>query len=324
MKETYQGIRGFDITTAGHLPNPEQAFYITNILNKNRPEKEWVGLEIYPMVERTVLPNRAVGILNGILDRFGLGVLPQGVTIDELNVWEQEYPVTKISRVHLPFSANVHELLHRPILGELENGPVYMAYAAMWVLFMGAATNRQGIEIAKEFGAGINAHTNVLEYFGKRGQLSEIKKGVPLLLAENERNFRSPVLPNRMAITDPATIISDIVQEYPEVDGLLLGLNHDFPPDEDLTTFLDDDEIVRNIFAMHISHPAKRGKLTHDVVYAEDPRFAPFLKKASETFFSHPVRLALDYNPLVMQKMTLDEQVDHYRETIAWMEKTQG
>lgn len=324
MSEIYRGIQGVDITTAGHLSSPQELFEITDTLNRDRDPSNWVGIEVYPMVERTLFPDSIVGAMNAILGRIGMGVLPQGVNTDDIYEWQRKFPNTRVERVHLPFSADVHELLHRPVLGELENGPKYMAYAAAWVFFFGAATNMQGIKLARDLSAGINSHTNVIEYFAKNGRIGELKQGVPLLLAENERDFKSPVLKNREAIFDPRTIVEEIVKKYDEVDGLLLGLDHEFPPDQDLASFLDDEDLTSHIFAMHISHPQAQGKSTHDLVHADDPRFEPFLRRSAQTVFQHPLRVALDYNPLLLSKMSLGEKTRHYQSTIRWIEESQG
>lgn len=315
-KETCKGLQGVDLTTAGHLFDPALSFRIANELNAGKPKAEWMLLELYPTLDRKLLI-----LMRMVSEKFGLHLpLPKGVTSEQVQQWQDQYPDTKVARVHLPFSYNTRELWHRIFIGERKNGLKQQAFQIMWMLYFGAATNRKGIELAQQLGSGVTAHPNVVEGFAKDGKLDELKGSVAFVLAENERRYISPILRNQESIADPLLVIQNIVKKY-RLKGLLLGVDHGYEEGFDMEKMLADPDIQEYTVAMHLAKP--RSQAHHDIIGVGDPEFERFLHQAAQTQFRHPVRAALDYNPFILSKLSFPEQLKLFRETIDWIRNRQ-
>lgn len=310
-----EGIQGVDLTTAGHLFNPEVTFWLANELNRGKPQKEWTQIEVYPTLDR-----KPLALARIISERFGLELpIPPGVTEEKIRTWQGKYPNTKVSRVHLPFSYNVYELWHRFLVGERENGVKQQVFQLLWIVYFGAAVNRKGIELAKSLSdqeAGIIAHPNVVEGFAKDGKLEGVKRGIAFVLTENERNYSSPILRDRRAIYDPAVVVKNIVERY-ALDGLVLGVEHGFQEGLDMEGIIGNDSVREHTRAMHLAGPH------HDVIAVSGINYKRFLERVAKTPFKHSVRAALDYSPFVFLHLSLSEQFELVRDTVDWILRTQ-
>ena len=223
----------------------------------------------------------------------------------------------------MPVSYNRYELLHRPILGDLENGPKQQAIQVMWLLWFGAATNKRGIELAQNLAdqnVGLTMHTNVIEGFARDGKLEELKRAVPFILAENEQAFRSPILKDKDAISEPPVIIERIVKRY-GLSGILLGIDHLAQQGRDLVEVFDDELVRSNTKAMHLAGASSH--LHHDVIAIGDEEFKGFLQTVATVPFAYPIRAALDYKPVIFNNVNPNQQVDLYKKTIDWIMSTQ-
>lgn len=313
-REAHFGIQGVDLTTAMHLFNPEQAFALADQLNKNRPDHLRASIEVYPTIGRAVLEPARKGAAS-----LGLQLpMTPTVSVDQIRQWQKQYPLARVSRIHLPFSYNAAELWHRPFFGE--KGLKDRAYQIAWILYFGAATNEKGIKIAEELSkdgqeVGINAHTNVIEGFARDGRLEEIKQRIPFVLAENERRYNSPILKGE-AIWNPVVIVDRIIKRY-GLDGLVLGVDHGFGQGLDMTGALNTKGIREQTRAMHLAKT--NPGVQHDLIAVGDRQFEGFLRRSAITSFSNPVRAALDYGPETMKGKSGQEQVGLIRETIDWI-----
>jgi len=320
----FRGIRDFEVTSSAWLFNPEQAFAVTHRINSERPEDRWIGIEIYPTVSPKILKlAKRLGI------PFVAGLTPDQVTPDRIKGWQKEHPNTKVSRVHLEFSFDPWETyLHRPLIGEHFKPPKeaikQRVFQLAWIFFFGPATSRRGIKLAEALPVGVNAHTNVIEGFAKRGELGEIRRKVAFILAENERPYRSPHLrrkglTSQQLASDPEVIKREFVQRY-SLDGLVLGVDHAI---ENGMRAVEELEKTKDVVrAIHLAS-GKKGEGTHAFVRIGDPQIQEFLEEAAKTTFNHQVSAALDYNPFDFKAMPFEEQVRLLKETFAWLEKSQ-
>ncbi len=320
----FRGISNYDVTTSAWLFNPKQALALTDRLNITRPRDEWVGIELYSTISPKLL---------SLAKRMGVpiarSITPDRITPEKIHEWQKEYPHTKISRVHLEFSFDAWEAyFHRPTIGEnvfpLKDGVKQRMFQLAWIYFIGPATSMRAVNLAQSLEVGVNAHTNVIEGFAKRGKLEEIKKRLPFILAENERPYRSPHL-RRQGITsqelasNPSVIRKEFIDKY-QLGGLLLGIDHaaeqGFNPAEELTKNAD---VVR---AVHLASTDK-SEGTHAYIRVGDPQISRFLETAADTEFSRPVSVALDYNPIDFLKIPFQGQLEIVGQTFDWLESTQ-
>lgn len=321
----FRGISNYDVTTSAWLFNPEQALAVTDELNSDRPKDRWVGIELYSTISPKIL---------SLAKRMGVpiarSITPDRVTPEKIREWQKVYTHTKISRVHLEFSFDAWETyFHRPTIGEnvfpLKDGAKQRMFQLAWIYFIGPATSMRGVNLAESLEVGVNAHTNVIEGFAKRGKLEEIKKRLPFILAENERPYRSPHL-HRQGITsqelasNPSVIRKEFVDKY-QLGGLLLGIDHateqGFDPAAELTKNAD---VVR---AVHLASTDK-SQGTHAYVRVGDSQISRFLETAANIEFPEPVSVALDYNPMDFMKIPFHKQLEIVGQTFNWLESTQS
>lgn len=303
-----------------HLFDPESTFDLVNQLNINRPTHQQATIEIYPTIGRVLLePIRKGSAALGLQ----LPMTPN-VTVDQIRTWQKKYPLAKVSRVHLPFSYNNAELWHRPFLGE--KGLKDRAYQIAWILYFGAATNERGINIAEQLNAdgqevAVNAHANVLEGFARDGRIEELKQRIPIILAENERRYNSPIVKYQRLIWDPNLIREDLVEKY-GLSGMLLGVDHGMTEGIDMQDTLKNPKIQQHVRAMHLAQTTKDAQ--HAVITVGDKKFSRFLEEAAKTPFQHKVRAALDYSPDTVKGLSGAQELELVRRTINWIMSTQS
>ena len=325
-ERSFRGIQQVEITTSGWLFNPEEAFALTNILNSDRSPDRWVGIEVYPTVSPKALElAKKLGspkLSNGI---------PPKVTPDLVRQWQRDYPRTRVSRVHLEFSFDSYETyFHRPIIGEnirpLREGIKQRFFQLAWVAFFGPATSKRGAKLAQDLEVGVNAHTNVIEGFAKRGELDDLKRKLKFVLAENERPYRSPHLKrlNSKGVTsqqlasDPEVIRKEIIDRY-GLDGLLLGVDHLVQIGKNPAKVLKKTADITR--AIHLA--SSRQDQEHGTLEIGDPKILEFLEEVSKTTFNGQVSAALDLNPIIFRAIPFRQQIEIVRNTLSWIENTQ-
>lgn len=324
----HKGIKALDITTAGSYQHPEEAWAIADKVNtsRNLSGEDRMQVEVYSTITRPVLTQlRRLAQLAHIPVAKDLPVSPY-VTAEKIWEWKKQYPTVEVVRVHPAFSYNVYELWHRMIIGERENGLNYQMFQAAWIMDFGAATNMKGVELAENLRSQgsdttMNMHTNVIEGFARDGRLSDVRKRVGSILAENERDYKDPYMKDRAIIYDPLEIVKGIVEKRQEVDGLLLGTDHGYQHGIDMAAILSDPGIRKHTQAIHL---ANTHTVEHDSIQIGDPKFAHFLSTAGNTWFLHPVRAALDYNPMQFGRLSFDEKVELVGKTRDWVMQMQG
>lgn len=329
--ETYRyphkGIRALDITTAGSYQHPEEAWAIADRINtsRNLSGEDRMKVEVYSTLTRPVLTQlRRLAQIAHVPVAKDLPVSPR-ITAEKIWEWKKEYPTVDVVRVHPAFSYNVYELWHRMFVGEKENGIRYQMFQAAWIMDFGAATNMKGVELAEKLRSQgsettMNMHTNVIEGFARDGRLGDVRKRVGGILAENERDYKDPYIKDRSLIFDPQVIVEGIVEKRPEVDGLLLGTDHGYQHGIDMAAILADPGIRKYAQAIHL---ANTHSIEHDVIQIGDPTVAKFLWTAGDTWFLHPVRAALDYNPMQFGRLSFDEKVALVGKTRDWVMQMQ-
>lgn len=317
----YTGIAGFDLTTAGNLFEPKDAFWITNKLNKDKPQSEWVGLEIYA--------TRDVPLISRIGIKAGL--LPKGVTSREIYDWQKsEFKDTMVLRVNPAFSATKLEAIHRMTFGELKNGPIHMLMQGSWLVGFGAANNMLGVKLTEDLRSQdrdqpeqpiFSAKPNVIVNFGNKGMLAEIREKTGGILVGNERKYHSIIVSDQKVIHDPRAIVSQIIERYPEVDGLSLGLDHGDQGQINVLDILDDTKVTDQVQVIHIANTARA---IHGDIQVGDEQIAQLIKKLSTVKFVHPVRVAFDYNPKIFSKKSLQDQLSAIAELLDWWKTVQN
>lgn len=298
-KEVYTGVNKVDITIAGFLGNPKRAFEITNELNKDKPEEEWMMIEIYPILDKNLLR-----ILSGLANKIkGLPPVPSGITIEQVHQWREELPNTRIIRVHLPFAYNKTDLWFRA-LGDLKNPRHFL-----WMYALGAAINKKGIELAQKLEelqdrkVGISAHTNIIKGFSRDGKLEEVKSAVSgSILVESSGRAKSSIIKDMSHFFDPV-MVATIAEEY-GLDGILFGVDHAVTEEVDLEEAIEKPIVKRTIQAMHISGPH------HDLIGIGDERLINFLHALGKVEFPHDVRAAIDYDPRKIKKQDASVQLE--------------
>lgn len=307
MSEKYRGLKGVDITTGSHIFNPEQSFHLAHELKEAGHD---VQIEVYPTLDRRVIRHiRALG------NKLGISLpIPPGVTEEDVRRWQDKYPNAKVNRVHLPFSYNNTELWWLVVDPKTE--PKARIHHLAWIFFIGAAQNLKGVSLAQKLAdqnVGLTMHANAVAGFAKTGTLEGIKKKVSFILAENGMPYRSPVLKNVDAISDPRTIAQQIITRY-GLTGMLLGIDHLIAQDARIEDILSDRLVVDVVHAMHLANPA------HGEIGPGDESYKHVLKKIAQTEFKTPVRAALDYAPL---NTPFQEEVMRVGRTIDWIMETQ-
>lgn len=314
--ETYRGIKRFAISTAAWLADPEKAFTIAHKFNVGKPKSQWLTIELYPTHYPMNLPG------------------PAKITLEKIRQWQKEYPLTKVETVHLPFSFNLPEHIHRMILGEKKISE--KVYQCIWLVIFGTAMNQYGLKLAQQMEAAVNAHPNVIVGFARNGKLEEIKKSVPEVFAENERPYWSIIFswkPKRAReIYHPQTVTEKVIKKY-GLSGLTLGVDHlvqasSFPIPEEEKKELEPQKAlleVKDVLAqVHLASFTPKGNITHGFLTSEDPLIENFLQGIAHMQFPREITAVLDYNPLLLKRLKFKEQIDLISDNIKYIQKTQN
>lgn len=329
-KEVHYGLQGrLGVTTSSWLFTDETkglkgAFAVTNALNNNRAREDWIGIEIYPTDPRVIDVLKKVP---GFKD-----FIPPHVTPDMVARLHEEYPLTRVDQIHMPFSATGYEAnLHRPTVGEnfrpVKDGVKQRVFQGAWMFMFRPALDEKSVNLAEELGVGINAHVNVIEAMAQKGNLEDAKKRLSFIQAENERPYRSPYgnrlkkagISSQQLMSDPVVIKEHVVQKY-GLDGLLFGVDHAFQVGFDPVGVLGK---VSDVMArVHIA--GGEGAGGHQLISSEDPAVSRFFNEASTMRFDHAVSVAFDGNPLEFRKMSFEEQVGKLDSLFKWIDATQG
>ncbi len=316
-ERNYQGPQGFDLTTAGSSFKPKGAFWLTEQLNAGKPESEWVGLEVYATRDIPLLSPIGVAIKK----------LPKGITSEEIWDWQKEFPHTMVLRVNPAFSATKAEAIYRIGLGEKGNGLMHHLYQGAWLISFGAADNMLGVNLTADLRSQekdqpiLTAKANVIIHFAKKGMLAEVKRQTGGILAGNERRYKSPVVDDQRVIWDPRTIVSQVIEQFDEVEGLSLGLDHKPQKGAEIMDVLDDATVTDQIKVIHVANTARE---IHGDIQVGDEQIAALIKKLSGIRFAHSVRVAFDYNPEIFSKKSPQQQLETIRELIDWWKTVQN
>lgn len=308
-----EGIKGVDITTSGHLFSPQDTFALVHEINKDLPSDLQMEIELYTTLKRA--PFAQFGNWS---KKFGMQIpLPQGITAKDVLVWQKEYPLAKVQRVHLPFDYNNQELIaglnKGNILDPRENRQI------LWMIYFGGAKNMHGIQLAAQLEVGINAHANVITGLALDNRLAEVKRNVPFIVTEVEKLHTTPLLRDQEAFGIPSEAVTRIVKRY-GLDGILIGLDH-LDPNVNLEEELKNEDVRNYTRAMHLAGE------NHAVLTTGDKKTMDFLQTISRTPFAFnnkgKVKATLDYNPLQIRKMSGREQIKLVKATIKAIMTTQ-
>jgi len=342
--KVYRGIQDIELTTSGWLFTPESAFAIVHELNKKRRTegKPLIKLEVYSTLRPKILE-----MLSGLAGRTALKkieqFIPPTITSDVVANYLRKYPEAVVSDIHPEFNFSRAEEFLRMTIGEdllpktasdeikdrMALGIKQRGYQAAWALFFGPASSGRGVNVAEELNReygyiGLTMHPNLVEGFAGQRKLEDIKRGVYRLLAETERPYNySPHLPRgakgRRLLSDPETVRQEIVLKY-NLDGMVLGADHMLERGEDPTpAYKKTADITRKI---HISG-GRDGK-PHQPISVGQADVEYLLKAIANISHEKRLSVALDYNPLEIKRLSSESQLDLIRETIKWIESTQG
>lgn len=321
VDSTKTGIQHAAVSTAGWLFNPEELFSQLETVNNRRVQEgvPLVRIEIYP----TIRPRRLKRVAEVT------GVMPPTVDADYINECRRRFGSVEITNVHLEFNFSRREEIIRTTIGEnilppLPEGSIVdrflmgikqRAYQANWMVTMGVAERRRGVEMAQAINSGISAHPNVIEGFAQKGELEEIKKSVPHVFAENERPYkysphlgrlRSIGIGDEEAISDPKIIERQFVEEY-NLDGMVYGADHGLQVGRDIVE--EYSEVSRSVRMIHVagSNRTDVHTLTGD---DNNTHLNNLLKAAATSEHENDLTVVLDLNPLLIRKMSREDQLE--------------
>lgn len=284
--EKHKGLSGVDITTVGFLSQPEQAFAITDNLNREALANNPMKIELMHPLDTPA--NRSAQRV--------LSFLPQPYNAKDIKKFQHEYPDSKISHVHLPFRANQQDTWRGFASYVLERDPRELVLHAAFLGLFGTAGNRKGIDLAENLQVGINAHANVIEFFGQTGKLEDIKQRVPFVFVESTKPGPT-YLVSQAEMSDP-TLVAKRAERF-KLSGMIFGLDH-FQETDDidrLDEVLHDEGVRRTIQRVHIANP------DHGHLDVNDQNFTHLLHKLRDSRFSHPVRAILDMREAALSQV---------------------
>ena len=193
-----------------------------------------------------------------------------------------------------------------------------MAFQVAWAFFFKPAIAMHGLRLAKSLGVGVNAHTNVIKGFDN---LPSAFDGIHPILAENERPFLSPILPEVIRITNPIAIADEFVVKRRLADGILLGLDHKNESLEKLALIIRHPLIRTYTMAIHLANP---GQGIHGLFNPEDSNIQSLLEVIGNTEFIHPVTAYLNFATKFTRNGSLEKQVYYFQTLIDWIMSTQS
>lgn len=331
-----RGIQHIGVSTSGWLSNPEQLFEHMDRVNEERAKNGKKGLimEIYPTYRPKSL-NRAAEVT---------GMIPPTVDSDYVIKQLSKYPGVIISLVHLEFNLDCLEEIKRLAIGEeffpsvpgnvpvdrLVMGFKQRFYQGVFMVVMGPAEKNRGVNMAKELHSeigkvGISAHPNVIEGFALRYELDNIMNGVAFTYAENERPFgHSPHMgrfermgvKSKEAVSDPEIILREIVERY-RLDGLVYGADH---IEQTRANLVEKYLLVAK--AVRVIHVAgSEAKNVHTLPKTGNSEMEELLTTATSTYHNNDLAVILDVSPLVVKKMSQEDQLNVIRSFTSWIEK---
>ncbi|MCL4367490.1 hypothetical protein M1563_04975 [Patescibacteria group bacterium] len=318
MKQEILGVSGIDLTSAGFLHHPRELFEIAHLLNQGKSEEDWIQIELYPTLPRFPRPVLLAlnGVMKPILRQFGLAGMPVGLDEQTVRSYQQDYPDTKVSRIHLPFFYNGVEFVDRIRGDQQMNGPIKGLWTAKnlaaYLMFFGRAVNRAGVNLAfdlRDQSVGINAHPTIIEGFAKEDKLSEVSNQVAFVLAEADARHPSKLLPEE-AVYHSEVIIKRLVQKY-SLDGFLLSLDHE------LSDGLFNPESLSSPLVRAYTRAIHFAKGDYSLIKDGDQEINQALAVIKTTSFDQPVRLALENYPLSLAELNLEEKVGYFKNLIA-------
>lgn len=315
--ENSRGVRLFAISTAKDLLiGPERALAVTNLLNQEiENPAEWVGVEVY-----TTMPLRPLLVMRQLSKKLGLpSLIPPHVTPESIRELQKTYKHTKITGFHGPFNGTWPETFHRMTIGELENGPMQMAYQVAWALFFGPPALKSAINLVKEFDVPLNLHTNVINDLLRTGDISKLNDVTVLL--ENERKYR-PLKMARELAHDPIKIAEYFIIREHIGQGLTLGLDHTTEQNSLLDQYLKDPLVRKYTRAMHLAQVGINhlGQVGHGPIQTSgnlNSEMLALLQLIGNTKFKNPVRAIFNFVTSFSQKKSIKEEAKELKQMIA-------
>lgn len=299
MIETNTARFGFDITTGCFLFNPERAFKVTNGLNKNLDEKDWVGIEIYPVQKSPSF----------------FQFLPD-VSYEKVRSWQALYPLTKISRVHIEFAYDEEERKNHIKPGDFHKSALSPFWHKLLYEQIRDAKSGYGLSLAEKLNVPINIHTNDILGFINDGLLETIKRKASGIIVENSINYHrakvdGPILYN------PNVILTEIVEKY-GFNKFLLGVDHllDYYDRQNI----DPLDILENVLVKKYTVATHVAGLGHRPLKTGDLFYQKFFEKLAQTNFDNHLRIIFDYSPIGLLPLPrLSHQVQLFQDTMDWI-----
>ncbi len=302
-----RGVSGFEISSSGHLFDPEQLFGIVNQLNINTPEDKQLKIELYATHR---LPGMAY--IEDIRKRAGIGLpIPPQVDASYVKGMQEQYPLANVSRIHAPFTYNTQETLQKPFA---EKG-MAKARSVLYAVIFGSAKNMHAVDVAHDLSTpehpvDLNAHVNIIEGFARDNRLDELRNPHALLLVENETEKS---VNNGISTLDPRYVVEQVILPH-NLDGLVHGYDHDASKFAEQMT---DPLIQKHLKSIHF---ADKG---HKMMNIDDPRIEQFMKILANIPFAKPVTVTFDLNPLEVGKLTPRAQFDYIKRVTEKMRRIQ-
>lgn len=320
--------RKIEATTSAWLGNPEQAFYVLGEVNKELHPDNWVGLEIYPVAHKSPISERTaerLPLLNRLVNAgYGFAFRDGRVSSEELDMWRTQYKVP-IERIHLPFHYSIPTGAYNYVIHSVfkERGTLKdRGIATVVAYMMMTAMNNVATRLAEDFDAGLNAHVNIIEEAQKRGKVNKIVGEARYVRVENDVDYPRKKFEHFQRERDIERALDAVEAiELDDSDGLIYGLDHAYramlnPENRDKFDPRDDFSKSNARFHKYLRNIHLAGsKGDHGLIQPDDGEFWGFMAFARDNI-SDNVAFCLDLDPVGMDAMTTDEQVDYMKVTV--------
>lgn len=283
----YRGIQGIEISSSGFLFDEKGLYEMVRELNKNRPKKDLIKIELNPNLHLINNPKL-------------------------ISLYEDGQRLTKT--IHFPNSYDLRDF-KEPF--RVYNLKQKISAQAFRIIF-GYAQDKRFSKLAKDRELEINLHPNVAEAFKKSGELENLKNNAPAIYVENTTPFPSYWIEDKRILFDPNLLKKYILENH--LSGLTLDTDHlkkiwykkikDYENGFNLIPTIHNNRDV--ISRIHLSGDKKE----HGFLTSDDPFFINFLDKVSQISSHRPLVIVFEENPFEVLKLTSSQKLKIYSSKI--------
>jgi len=300
--------RRVELTSGAWIQKPEQLFWITGQINKDRPNSEQIGVELYP-----------VNYLGGV------PIGPGRIKAESVREWQREYGNVPIERIHLPFHWSITSASKRFITSFFrEQGTLKDRWTAMKVaVATGTLMNRYALGLANDLDAGANAHTFIIEQAEKARKIDLIKDSTRYVWVENDLDYGRKKDEDIAKARNPLRAVGAV--ERNGLEGVIMGIDHAYgygvDPREDFENPEVFSKLTKHLKCLHLAGDSADHEAGHGLIREDDKDFWGFVDYIKEKTFDNNLVFCLDLNPFEMRHLTSAQQLDYIKRLVANLEK---